>query len=340
MTGRRLGALLLGLGGLAPGVCAARATMRCTVGSFAQLSPMPARIVVPASIAAGSALWGGTLSLSFSCTATGRGARLGGGLVVGGTNQKPMVSTSGSTDGVSIVSSGTPTLNLSAPGCALTNLTERVRAWTFVVTSTAAGTCSGSLVAPIEFVRGTSALGTDIAATHPFGGTGPDWVTFPVAAGGSKVSRGLPAGAPLIAGGGCTVAPLALTVTLPRVSAAALAAPGQSAGATGFRFPLQSCQAVASTPYAVYASWTFNPVPGYPSVIANSAAAPAGNVGVQILDANGTPVSSGASAGSEAGTVDAAGAVSAQTYIARYFATGAVTPGAVTAVATYTLTYQ
>jgi major type 1 subunit fimbrin (pilin) len=340
MNGLRRWALLLGLSALVPVARGARATMTCTVGSFAQLNPMPARIVVPASMAAGSALWGGTLSLGFSCTATGAGARLGGGLVLGGSNQKPMVSSGGTADGVSIVSAGTPTLSLSSPGCAMGNLSEKARAWTFRMDSTAAGTCSGTLVAPIEFVRGASALGTDIAATHPLGAAAPDWVTFPLAVRGSKVSRSLPAAVPLIAGGGCTVAPLALTVTLPRVSAAALAAPGQSAGATSFRFPLQSCRAVASTPYAVYASWTFSAVPGYPSVIANSAATRAGNVGVQILDANGVPVTSGVSAGSEAGTVDAAGAVSAQTYVARYFATGAVSPGAVTATATYTLTYQ
>ncbi|WP_156003876.1 fimbrial protein [Thiomonas sp. FB-6] len=337
---RAMAVLLVAPAALGPQARAARAAMSCTTASFAQLSPAPPRIIVPASMSAGSALWGGTLSLGFSCTATGSGAKLGGGVALGGSSQKAMVSSAGASDGVSIVSTGTPVLNLSAPGCTLGNLSQRARSWSFRMVSTAAGTCSGSLVAPVEIVRGTSALGSDIAATNPLGGTGPDWMKFPVAAGGSTVSLGLSAAIPLVSGGGCTVSPLALTVTLPQVSVAALAAPGQSAGDTAFRFPLQSCQAVASTPYAVYASWSFNSVPGYPSVIANAAAAPAGNVGVQILDAGGTPVSSGVSAGTQAGTVDAVGAVSAQTYIARYFATGAVSPGAVTATATYTLTYQ
>lgn len=337
---RALAALLLTPAALGPSARAARASMNCTTGSFAQLSPAPARIIVPASMTTGAALWGGTLSLDFSCTATGSGAKLGGGVVLGGSSQKAMVSSAGTSDGVSIVSTGTPTLNLSSPGCALGNLSQNGRAWSFRLVSTAAGTCSGSLEAPVEFVRGSAALGTDIAASYPLGGTAPDWIKFPVAAGGSTLSLGLSAAIPLLAGGGCTVSPLAMTVTLPQVSVAALASPGQSAGDTAFRFPLQSCQAVPSTPYAVYASWSFSAVPGYPSVIANASATPAGNVGVQILDASGTPVGSGVSAGTQAGTVDAAGAVSAQTYIARYFATGAVTPGGVTATATYTLTYQ
>lgn len=317
-------------------------TMSCTTGSFAALSPAPARLIVPASKAAGSLLWSGTLSVSFSCSSTGSGAKLNGGSVVGGSSQTSMVSSAGTSNGVAMVSAGTPSITLGSTGCALNGLSEKAGQWTFGLASTAAGTCSGNLVAPLEFVRDTSALGSDIAASNPLGaGAGvADWIVFPLRKGAAAANLGLSGAVPLVAGGGCTVAPIALTVSLPTVSASALASPGSSAGATAFSFPLQSCQGIAATPYAVYASWSFTSVPGYPSVIANSASAGAAQVGVQILDASGTPVAGTPSSASLAGTVAASGGVASATYVARYFATGAVTPGAVTAVATYTLTYQ
>ncbi len=337
--------LALGLGGLAWSILpvhAAPRTLDCTAGGFALLAPAPARIIVAASTGAQAAVWSGMITLGFSCTASARGASLGGGRVVGGSALAAMVSSTRSAAGVSVVSAGTPSLSLSTPGCALSSLSEKARRWTFGLKATAAGTCAGTLQAPVEFVRGSTALGADIAASFPLGSTSSsaNWVVLPTAPGGVSSSLGLSAAVPLVSGGGCTVSPTALTVTLPQVSASALAAPGQTAGATAFRFPLQTCLAVASVSYAVYASWSFTAAAGYPTVIANTAARAAGRVGVQITDAAGTPVGNGLASASEVGSVTPSGATAAQTFLARYYATGAATPGAVSATATYTLTYQ
>lgn len=334
---------LAGMAWLLAPPCFAAATMTCTPAGVATLSPSPSRIIVPSTASTGTALWGGTLSVSFSCTSSASGAKLTGGSLVGGSSATALVSSSSVADGVSILSAGTPSLVLSAPGCALGTTSQKAGNWTFGLSSTAAGTCSGSLVAPVQLVRNASALGADIAASNPTGGGGgaSNWVVFPTKTGGGGTSSiGLSAGVPLVSGGGCTVAPVALTVTLPTISESALSTAGQSAGATAFAFPLLSCQAAPSPSYSVYASWSFSAVAGYPTVIQNSAAGAAGNVGVQILDGAGNAVSSGPSAPSVVGSVASSGAVSAQTYIARYFATGTVSPGVVTATATYTLTYQ
>lgn len=323
--------------------CLAGVSMTCSVGSFATLTPTPARILVPAAAGTGTALWGGTLSLSFSCTSTGSGAKLSGGVITGGSASTALVSSGGSADGAAIVSLGSPSLNLSAPGCALGGLSEKAKDWNFTITSSIAGTCSGSLVAPVQITRDGNPLGADIAASNPVGtgGGGTDWVVFPLrSGGGGTTSVGLSGPVPLVSGGGCTVAPVALTVTLPTISESALSTAGQVAGATAFVFPLQTCQSVPSTPYSVYASWSFSSVSGYPTVIQNTAPGAAANVGVQILDASGNAVSSGPQSPSLVGSVQASGAVSAQTYVARYYATGTVAPGAVSATATYTLTYQ
>lgn len=317
-------------------------SMSCTPSSVATLSPTPGRIIVPAATAVGGALWGGSLSVSFSCSSNATGAKISGGAIVGGSTPAALVSSTGGADGVSVVSTGTPALTVTTPGCSLNSLSEQAGQWTFTLVSSASGSCSATLVAPIEIVRGSGAVGSDVAASQPVGAGGnpQDWIVFPTSSPHATVGLGLSAPVPLVSGGGCTVSPVALTVTLPAVSVASLSVPGSSAGDTVFQFPLQSCLAVPSTAYSVYASWSFSAVAGYPSVIANSAPGGAGQVGVQILDASGVPVTSGPSANSLAGTVDVSGAVAASIYVARYYATGAVTPGAVTATATYTLTYQ
>ncbi len=345
-AGRRL-RRLAAWGALACAMAAAHAaprprgaSMNCTPASYAQLVPSPGRIIVPAARGTGAALWGGSLSVGFSCTSSGSGATLGAGSVLGGSSQATLAASGGGADGVSIVSAGTPALSLSSPGCALRSLRESATAWSFAMVSTAAGTCSGTLVAPLELVRAGGALGTDIAASNPLGTGGAAWVSFPTRAVNATSPLGLPAPVPLLSGGGCTVSPTLQTVSLPQVSVSALATPGQTAGATLFRIPLQSCQAITATAYSVYASWSFAAVTGHPSVIRNSAGHGARNVGVQITDAAGVPVTSGAGTDFLAGSVDSAGGVAAQMFVAQYMATGAVSAGAVTATATYTLTYR
>ncbi len=331
-------ALLLALAGHA--AWAAKAVMTCTTASYAALSQAPARIIVPAATSAGGTIWSGLLTLDFSCTSNRPQATIRRAKVLGGSTAKALRTSAGAASGVSIVSAGTPYLTLTAAGCALTALSERSAVWSFGLTATAAGTCAGTLAAPVQLLRGAAALGSDIAASYPSGGTLRDWIVAPTRSRATTTPIGLAAPIALLPGGGCTVSPTTSTVVLPSLSTSALSAPGVRAGATRFTLPLQSCQAVTASSYSVYATWTYTSVPGYPTVMQNSAASGAANVGIEIVGPNGIAAPSGSAGTSLAGTVDATGAVVPQAYVAQYAATGKVTPGPVTAVATFTLTYQ
>jgi major type 1 subunit fimbrin (pilin) len=133
----------------------------------------------------------------------------------------------------------------------------------------------------------------------------------------------------------CTVAPNVIPVFLPTVSKTALNAAGATAGLTAFTLALSGCPN-GSNAYAVQATWSFNPGPSS-SVVANSAASPANNVYVQLLDSTLSPITNGAS--TTLANVTAGGSFSA-TYYARYYATAAAGSGAVKGTATFTLTYQ
>ena len=331
-------ALLLALATRTAG--AEPATMRCSVDSYATLSPAPARITLPAATRSGAPLWSGLLTLGFSCSSSRTGATIMRARLLGGSTAKALRSSRGAPAGVSIVSSGAPYIALTAAGCALDRLRERSAVWSFGLIATASGRCAGTLDAPVELIRGHHTPGRDIAASLPTGDTRRDWIVAPTRAPSTTTPVGLDAPIALREGAGCTVSPIGSTVVLPTLSTSALRRPGERAGATRFTLPLQSCRAVAHATYAVYATWSYTAVPGYPTVIRNSAAAGASNVGVEIIGPNGTAAPSGGGGTSLAGTVDASGAVAPQVYLAQYAATGPVTPGAVSAVATFTLTYQ
>jgi type 1 fimbria pilin len=126
-------------------------------------------------------------------------------------------------------------------------------------------------------------------------------------------------------------------VTLPVVITSNFGAPGSVAGQTPFNVQLNCPSAAAGANLAITLA-TSNPVAGATGVIANtSGSGYAQNVGVQVLDRNGNPVSFGTAI--PAGTVTA-GSFNVQLG-ARYYQTGAsVTAGQVKATATYTITYQ
>ncbi|MBD8874257.1 fimbrial protein [Rhodanobacter sp. DHB23] len=132
----------------------------------------------------------------------------------------------------------------------------------------------------------------------------------------------------------CSVAVDPTVVTLPAVLASAFTGTGATAGQTPFNVQL-SCQTGASLSITLA---TANQQTGTTSVIAPTAGnGYAGNVGVQLLDGKGNPITFG--------TAISEGATSSGTmnlpFNARYYQTApGATAGLVTATATYTLTYQ
>jgi type 1 fimbria pilin len=131
----------------------------------------------------------------------------------------------------------------------------------------------------------------------------------------------------------CSIAVDPTVVTLPAVTAATFTGKGATTGQTPFNVQL-NCQ--AGTKLAITLA-TANQQTGTSSVIAPTTGnGYAGNVGVQVLDGSGNPVTFG-TAISEGTTTS--GAMNLPFY-ARYYQTAAgVTAGAVAATATYTLTY-
>jgi len=135
----------------------------------------------------------------------------------------------------------------------------------------------------------------------------------------------------------CTIVVDPTIVTLPTVTASNFGATGSVAGQTPFNVQLNCPSAAAGANLAITLA-TSSPMAGATGVIANTTGSGyAQNVGVQVLDGNGNPVSFGTAI--SAGTVTA-GNFDVQLN-ARYYQTGAaVTAGQVKATATYTITYQ
>lgn len=129
----------------------------------------------------------------------------------------------------------------------------------------------------------------------------------------------------------CSVNTTPINVTLPSISTSALAAVGSTAGGTGFVIAL-TCSAGATLAiqldYAGAAS-------GIPGVLTKTSGTSAG-VGVQMLDANASPVTFGTV--SPVGNT-LTGQMNLQ-YYARYYRTAALTAGSLAASATFTLSYQ
>ncbi|MFK2877752.1 fimbrial protein [Rhodanobacter hydrolyticus] len=132
----------------------------------------------------------------------------------------------------------------------------------------------------------------------------------------------------------CTVTVDPTVVTLPAVLVSAFTGAGTTTGQTPFNVQL-NCPAGTNLSITLA---TASPQTGTTSVIApTSGSGYAGNVGVQLLNSSGNPITFG-TAISEGKTT--AGAMNLP-FSARYYQTASgVTAGQVTATATYTLTYQ
>jgi major type 1 subunit fimbrin (pilin) len=139
----------------------------------------------------------------------------------------------------------------------------------------------------------------------------------------------------------CTVSAgsQSINVPLPQVDKQALSATGATAGRTAFSVVLQGCTSPTSpaTSYTATTTWNFT-AGSSSSSIANTASSPAANVQIQLLDANANVISTG---GTKTQTITSGSSTYTQNYYAQYLATGgAAGAGAVTGVATFTITYN
>ena len=129
------------------------------------------------------------------------------------------------------------------------------------------------------------------------------------------------------------------TVQLGQVRTASLAQEGATSSAVGFNIQLNDCDTTVATKAAVAFLGTAIDST-HPKVLAlqSSAAGSATNVGVQILDRTGNELTlDGATFSAETTLNNGTNTIPFQ---ARYFATGAATPGAANADATFKVQYQ
>ena len=129
------------------------------------------------------------------------------------------------------------------------------------------------------------------------------------------------------------------TVQLGQVRTASLKQTGATSSAVGFNIQLNDCDTSVATKAAVAFLGTAIDS-AHPKVLAlqSSAAGSATNVGVQILDRTGAELTlDGATFSSETTLNNGTNTIPFQ---ARYFATGAATPGAANADATFKVQYQ
>ena len=134
-----------------------------------------------------------------------------------------------------------------------------------------------------------------------------------------------------------------LTVTLPTVSEASLAAATNTAGLTPFTIELTGCgTSAASGAQNVKAYFEPNATTDYDTGNLNIAASSANNVQIQLLNADGvTPIKLGQDAtGQKVTAVQIDNAAMKLRYNAQYYATAQATAGDVSATVNYTIVYQ
>lgn len=134
-----------------------------------------------------------------------------------------------------------------------------------------------------------------------------------------------------------------LTVTLPTVSEASLAAATNTAGLTPFTIELTGCgTSAASGAQNVKAYFEPNATTDYDTGNLNIAASSANNVQIQLLNADGvTPIKLGQDAtGQNVTAVQIDNAAMKLRYNAQYYATAQATAGDVSATVNYTIVYQ
>lgn len=129
------------------------------------------------------------------------------------------------------------------------------------------------------------------------------------------------------------------TVPLGQIRSAKLASVGSTSSAVGFNIQLNECDTAVSTKAAIaFTGSTVDSNNNTVLALQSSAAGSASNVGIQILDSTGTAlVLNGASFSTATTLNDGTNQIPFQ---ARYFATGAATPGIANADATFKVQYQ
>jgi type 1 fimbria pilin len=145
----------------------------------------------------------------------------------------------------------------------------------------------------------------------------------------------------MVTGITCQVTNPAIAVGLPAVSVQKLASAGQTAGATNFTIPL-NCAASGASVYVTLTDATN--AANTSSLLTLKGTATAGNVKLQLLRSNGSPVNYGPDS-AVAGTtnqwlVGPSDTTSGIPLTVQYYSTGAATAGTVQAVTTFTMSYQ
>ena len=132
----------------------------------------------------------------------------------------------------------------------------------------------------------------------------------------------------------CSVTTNPVNVTLPPIMASALGGTGTTAGTTPFSIALSCPSGAAGATLSVQLDYN-GTASGIQGVLTPTGGNSAG-VGVQVLDQSSNPVTFG--------TPETVGTISTTTsgisFFARYYQTGAITPGTLQASATFTLLYQ
>ncbi|UAN58519.1 type 1 fimbrial major subunit FimA [Serratia sp. JSRIV004] len=129
------------------------------------------------------------------------------------------------------------------------------------------------------------------------------------------------------------------TVLMGQVRSAKLATQGATSTAVGFNIQLNDCDTSVSThASAAFFGPTVNSTNTTVLALQNSAAGSATNVGIQILDQTGTPLVMNGTTFSAQSTLS--NGTNILPFQARYFATGAATPGIANADATFKVQYQ
>lgn len=128
------------------------------------------------------------------------------------------------------------------------------------------------------------------------------------------------------------------TVTLPTLSTATLATTGATAGGTLFSISVSACTAGLTTATAYFEAGANTDL----TTGRLKSTGTAGNVEIQVLNADGTVVNlSGASVAAQGATPAAlVASAGTQNFIAQYYAMGATTAGSVASSVTYSMVYN
>ena len=302
----------------------ARAAAQSCTATNATFNP-PLNLLVLAGTS--RAVYYGVVQATYTCTMPSGSATVSLTPNVGTSART--VSTSNSVFGTS---NGLPTMSFSSGTCvySASSLSGNYTVYSF--TSSTAQTCVGTIVQPLFLTSTSTITAGDSLLVAPLTNSG--WINEE---GSHNWAAPLAATIP-ISSTSCTVSPssTAITVSLPTVSASALRTAGQTAGTTPFTLSLTGCNNSTGTTYGASAYWTFTQQGGTNYIISNSAASPASNVGIELIDSNYNPIQNGGNS-SVASTISS-GSYSA-TYYARYISTGVATAGNVKGVATFSMEY-